>query len=65
MRTSLNSSAIESVDYDPDTGHLEIWFTHSGGPYSFYRVPYERYYGLITSSSPGAYYNRYIRGRYR
>jgi len=61
---TLNSSAIDSVDYDPWTGQMRIWFT-SGGPYTFYGVPYEVYHGLITASSAGSYYNRYIRGRYR
>ncbi len=60
---SLDSSAIHLVHYDSDTGLLQIWFPKNG-PYPFYRVPYDVYVGLINSSSPGSYYNLYIRGRY-
>ena len=62
--TYLNSSAIRAVDYDPESRRMNIRFT-SGGTYTFYRVPEAVYLGLITSSSPGSYYNYHIRGLYR
>ena len=61
---TLNSSAIRGVDYDEFTRKMTIYF-HSSGGYTFNGVPWEIYTGLISSSSPGAYYNRHIRGRYR
>lgn len=61
--TTLSSSAIRAVDYNEFTGELTIYF-HSSGGYTFYRVPWEIYVGLVSSSSPGTFYNQYIRGRY-
>lgn len=60
----LSSSAIRAVDYSSSTGELIIYFHDSGG-YSFYGVPVDVFEGLISSTSPGGYYNQYIRGRYR
>lgn len=62
--TYISSSAIRAVDYHWSSGRLTIYF-HSSGGYTFYRVPVEVYNGLVSSSSPGSYYNSYIRGRYR
>lgn len=56
-----NSSAIRAVGYDGHT--LRIQF-HSGRVYDHHGVPYSVYYGLMSASSMGAYYNRYIRERY-
>ena len=63
MKRRLISSAIEAVDYDPETGHMKLWFPQNG-PYSFYRVPEQVYLGLINAYSKGSYYNNHIRGRY-
>ena len=60
---SINSSAIRAVDYDESSGKLTIYFRSSGG-YTFYGVPWGVYAGLVSSSSPGSFYNLYIRGRY-
>lgn len=62
--TYLSSSAIRAVDYHASSGRLTIYF-HSSGGYTFYGVPWDVYEGLVLSSSPGSYYNRRIRGRYR
>ena len=63
MKERLISSAVKAVDYNPETGHLKLWFPDNG-PYSFYRVPERIYYGLINAYSKGSYYNNHIRGRY-
>ena len=60
---SVSSSGIRSVSYDSESSRLYITF-HSGGPYTFYRVPPEIFHGLINSSSPGSYYHNRIAGRY-
>ena len=58
----VNSSAIYAVDYD---GYrLRVKF-HSGRVYDHPGVPAAVWHGLMNTSSIGAYYNRYIRGRYR
>ena len=62
---TLSSSAIRSVDYDPESRTLTIVFTSSSTAYTFHGVPERVYMGLVMSSSPGTYYNDHIRGRYR
>jgi hypothetical protein len=59
---AIDSSVIRAVGYDGST--LTIQF-HSGRVYDHPRVPYAVYDGLMRASSKGAYYNRFIRGRYR
>ena len=59
---AVSSSAIAAVGYDGHTLTVEF---HSGRVYDHPRVPYSVYDGLMRASSKGAYYNRYIRGRYR
>lgn len=61
----LNSSAIRRVEYDPSSQTLQIWFTSSGQAYSYHGVPEDIYRGLINAGSPGSFYDRYIRDRYR
>jgi len=61
----LKSSAISRAEYIKQTATLQIWFVESGGPYDYYGVPESIYLGLISASSPGTYYNDYIRDRYR
>jgi hypothetical protein len=58
----VNSSAIAAVGYDGYTLSVEF---HSGRTYDHPGVPYSVYAGLMNASSMGAYYSRYIRGRYR
>jgi KTSC domain len=60
---SLNSSAIDAVGYDEDSRTLVIEFS-GGNSYTYYRVPPEKFEGLINSYSPGGYYNDHIKGRY-
>jgi len=59
--TSVNSSAIRAVGYDGYTLTVEF---HSGRIYDHPGVPYSIYVGFMNAESMGAYYNRYIRGRY-
>ncbi len=58
----VSSSAISAVGHDGYTLTIEF---NSGRSYDHPGVPYEVYAGLMAASSKGAYYNRYIRGRYR
>ena len=59
----VSSSAIRAIGYRGGT--LAVVFTTSSKVYTHYGVPYSVYAGLMNASSMGAYYNRYIRGRYR
>jgi KTSC domain len=60
---TLNSSAISWIDYDPVNRTLSITF-HSGRTYTLRGVPEYHYEGLLNSSSPGWYFNAYLRGNY-
>lgn len=58
----VNSSAIRAAGYFG--GILTVEFTN-GRTYDHPGVPYLLFVGLLLAPSKGAYYNRYIRGRYR
>lgn len=58
----VDSSFIIAVGYDGRNLYVEI----SGqGTYTHPNVPYDHYVGLLNANSPGGYYNRYIRGKYK
>ena len=59
----VSSSAIAAVGYED--GILGVVFTTSDTVYFHYRVPLSVYFGLMSASSMGAFYNAFIRGRYR
>jgi hypothetical protein len=58
----VDSSAIAAVGYDGSTLTVEF---HNGRIYDHPGVPYEIFEGLMRASSKGAFYNRYIRGKYK
>jgi KTSC domain len=60
---ALSSSAIAWIEYDPAVVTLYITF-QSGCTYTLHGVPEYNYVGLLNASSPGAYFNAYLRGRY-
>jgi hypothetical protein len=60
--TPVNSSAIRAVGFDGYTLTVEF---RTGRTYDHPGVPVWVFLGLMAASSKGAYYNAYIRGRYR
>ncbi len=58
---TLNSSCIRSAEYSFGTLYLTF---NSGRSYTLRGVPERLYLGLISSSSPGRYFNSYLKGRY-
>jgi KTSC domain len=60
---SVNSSAIAAIGYE--NGTLAVLFHTSDTVYIHHGVPYTVYAGLMHAASMGAFYNRFIRGRYR
>jgi hypothetical protein len=54
---------IRAVGYDGY--HLLVRFHSSDTIYTHYGVPSSVYVGLMQSDSMGAFYNRYIRGKYK
>lgn len=59
---SVHSSAIRAIGYD---GYTLVVVFHNSGRYDHPGMPASIYLGLMGASSKGAYYNRYIRGRFR
>jgi hypothetical protein len=60
---TLNSSCLASVEYDYDSGTMHLRF-RNGRSYTLHRVPEYHYHGLLNASSPGWYFNYYLRGNY-
>ena len=58
---ALNSSCLSWVEYDSGTMYLSF---RSGRSYTLHGVPECHYHGLLNSSSPGWYFNTYLKGRY-
>ena len=52
--TTVESSMIHAVGYDPETCTLEVVFT-SGKTYCYEDVPPEEYEGLMAAGSKGRY----------
>jgi len=62
-RTSVRSSNIRSVGYDPASLTLEVEF-HSGSIYQYSGVPETIYQGFMRAASKGSYFHNHIKGRY-
>ena len=63
MRALLNSSGLSEAIYHPHAKVLEVCF-HSGHVYRYTGVPNNVFQGLIGAESAGAFYNRYIKGKF-
>ncbi len=63
-RTSVHSSSVVSVGYDPATMTLEVEFV-GGGTYQYFDVPETEYQGLMAASSLGRHVNQQIKPKYR
>ncbi|HET6447500.1 MAG TPA: KTSC domain-containing protein [Conexibacter sp.] len=63
-RRSVESSAVESVGYDPVSRMLEIEYA-TGGVYRYFGVPQRAYELLLRADSRSAYVNRRIKPYYR
>jgi len=57
--TTVESSMIHAVGYDPKTQTLEVVF-NSGQTYRYEDVPPEEYEGLMAAESKGRYMRAYI-----
>ena len=59
-RTPVSSSNLKSVGYDRRSTTLEVEFL-SGHVYQYFGVPEARYSGLMSASSHGEFFARYIK----
>ena len=62
-RTAVVSSLLASVRYAMDAT-LDLEF-RSGAIYRYFAVPHAIFQGLIAAESKGAYFNRYVKNRFR
>jgi len=63
QRAKVDSESLASVGYDDDHHILEAEFTR-GDVYRFFLVPRRAFDELLNADSKGAYFTRYVRGRY-
>jgi hypothetical protein len=61
-RINVSSSNLSSVGFE--NGILEIQF-HNDKIYQYFDVPESKYHDLITASSKGTFFSRYIKNVYR
>lgn len=64
IREEVKSTNIRSIGYEPESSTLEIEF-HSGGIYQYFNVPQTSYNGLMSASSRGSYFHKYIKDNYK
>lgn len=62
-RSSVGSSNILEVGYDPNSETLEVMF-NSGAIYQYYNISQIIYDDLMNSSSKGQFLNTYIKNFY-
>jgi hypothetical protein len=62
-RTSVSSSTISAIGYDPDTQILEVEFLN-GSVYEYSGVPSSEHDGLMNADSKGKYLHANIKKVY-
>ena len=58
------SHSLLAVAYVPEKARLFVRFRKSPYTYGYYGVPRSVFDGLLSASSKGRYYQRYVRGKY-
>jgi hypothetical protein len=64
-RHRVQSSALQSIGYDPDRKILELEFRESGGVWQYFKLPASVYDQFIHAESLGNYFVTRIKGKYR
>jgi KTSC domain len=59
----VDSSAVSSIEYDPDRKEMYVTFT-SGSRYTYFKVPQDVYENWLAAPSIGEYFSEHIRDRY-
>lgn len=60
----VNSSNIESIDYNPESKTLSVKFKN-GGSYQYHEVSPEAYQGLESAESIGKHLHSHIKPKHR
>lgn len=63
-RHHVQSSALESIGYDPENKILELEFRDSGGVWQYFKLPISVYKKFIKAESLGNYFVTRIKGKY-
>lgn len=64
-RHYVQSSALQSVGYDPGRKILEIEFRDNGGVWQYFKLPPSVYDKFMHAESLGNYFVTRIKGKYR
>ena len=64
-RQPVQSSALQSVGYDPEKKILELEFRDSGGVWQYFKLPPGVYNKFIHAESLGNYFVTKIKGQYK
>jgi hypothetical protein len=64
-RQHVQSSALQSVGYDPENKILELEFRDSGGVWQYFKLPAKVYNKFMHAPSLGNYFVTKIKGKYR
>jgi hypothetical protein len=64
-RHHVQSTALQSVGYDPDNKILELEFRDNGEIWQYFKLPLSVYRRFIHSESLGNYFVTKIKGKYR
>jgi hypothetical protein len=64
-RHHVQSSALQSVGYDPGRKILELEFRDNGSVWQYFKLPQSVYDKFINAESLGNYFVTEIKGKYR
>jgi hypothetical protein len=64
-RQQVQSSALQSIGYDPERKILELEFRQNGGVWQYFKLPRSVYEKFIHDQSLGNYFVTKIKGKYR
>ena len=64
-RHYVNSTALQSMGYDPQHEILELEFRDNGGVWQYFKLPVAVYKKFIKADSLGNYFVTRIKGKYR
>lgn len=61
MKTTVASSLIAAIEYNPETGEM-ILHWNKGGQQAYHNVPQQVHDDFINAESVGKFYNQHIKG---
>ncbi|MEM7536424.1 MAG: KTSC domain-containing protein [Chloroflexota bacterium] len=59
-REPVSSSNLKSIGFEPQDRVLEVEF-QNGAIYQYFGVPFFVYTSLLSTASPGTYFNTFVR----